>query len=81
MENNESFPLISSGREKTKKVENKINLGFYDINDSLKDFFDGENNKNENILSKYIKKYYNNRKKSGYIGLVNIENNKFLKKK
>ena len=45
---------------------------FYDINLSLKDYFEDENNRNKNHLSKYIKNYYKNKKNSGYIGLVKI---------
>ena len=60
---------------------NKIKSCFYNINDSLPDFFGEENKKNENVLSKYIKKYQSDKKHSGYIGLVNIENNRYIKKK
>ena len=80
---NESFPIISNlkkQKQKTKSTLNKVKSTYYDINNSLKDFFENENNKNENILSKCVKNYYKNRKNIGYIGLVNIENNKFIKK-
>ena len=80
---NESFPIISNvkkQKQKTKSTLNKIKSSYYDINNSIKDFFENEINKNENILSKYIKRFYKNRKNSGYIGLVNLQNNKYIKK-
>ena len=84
IQNADSLPAISSKRkipEKNIKSLKKIKSTFYDINNSIKNFFEEENNKNENILSKYIKKYYNNKKKSGYIGLVRVENCRYIKKK
>ena len=80
---NESFPIISNvkkQKQKTKSTLNKIKSSYYDINNSIKDFFENEINKNENILSKYIKRFYKNQKNSGYIGLVNLQNNKYIKK-
>ena len=80
---NESFPIISNvkkQKQKTKSTLNKIKSSYYDINNSIKDFFENEINKNENILSKYIKRFYKNRKNSGYIRLVNMQNNKYIKK-
>lgn len=84
LQNDESLPIINSGRkiqEKNTKTLNKVKSTIYDINKSIKDFFEGENNKNDNALSKYIKKYYNNKKSSGYIGLVKVENCRYIKKK
>ena len=84
IQNEESFPVITSGRkipQKNKPNMNKIKSCFYDINNSLPEFFGEDNNKNENALSKYIKQYFNDKKHSGYIGLVNIENNRYIKKK
>ena len=86
IQKDELLPVISSER-KTAQNKNNINMNneikfnYYDINKSIRDLNDEDINKNENVLSKYIKDNYNNIKNSGYIGLVNIEHNRFIKKK
>lgn len=75
--NDDLFPIIPNINKKLNK-DNKF--PFYDINDSVKDFED-EEDKKENVLSKFVNGKYNNIKNTGYIGLVNVESNRFLKKR
>ena len=75
--NEDFFPIISNMNKKLNK-SNKFT--FYDINDSVKDF-EEEENKKESVFSKFVNSYYKNIKNTGYIGLVNVESNRFLKKK
>ena len=76
--NDDFFPIIPNINKKLNK-SNKF--PFFDINDSVKDFEEEEEDKKESILTKFVNDYYKNIKNSGYIGLVNVESNRFLKKK
>ena len=77
--NDDFFPIIPNVNKKlTLNKNNKFT--FFDINDSVKDF-EEEEDKKESVLSKFVNGYYKNTKNTGYIGLVNVESNRFLKKK
>ena len=77
--NDDFFPIIPNVNKKlTLNKNNKFT--FFDINDSVKDF-EEEEDKKESVLSKFVNGYYKHTKNTGYIGLVNVESNRFLKKK
>ena len=78
--NDDFFPIIPNINKKlTLNKNNKFT--FFDLNDSVKDFEEEEEDKKESVLSKFVKGYYKNIKNTGYVGLVNVEGNRFLKKK
>ena len=81
------FPIIPKRKnpikiKKSSTIMTEMKYNYYDINDSIKELNKEEEHKN--IITNKIMNNFNdnnNIKSTGYIGLVNIENNRFIKNK